>query len=257
MWYSIKSYLLFLLKSNNQHGIHSPFVYNLITQCFYDKTQYLEYKTLEQFRKSLLQHQGIIEITDFGEGSRVFSTNHRKVAAIAKNAGISKKRQQLLFRITRYFKSKNILELGTSIGLATTALALANQKTNIITIEGCKNTSAIAQEFFNKYHLHNIQLVNRTFEYFFKQKKNIKYDLVYIDGNHNKDKTLFYFNQLLPHTTNDSLFILDDIYWSKTMTEAWKTICQHPQVTVSIDCFYWGIIFFRKEQQKQHFTIRL
>jgi hypothetical protein len=40
------------------------------------------------------------------------------------------------------------------------------------------------------------------------------------------------------------------------MTEAWETIKKHPQVTVTIDTFYWGIVFFRKAQAKEHFTIR-
>ena len=56
---------------------------------------------------------------------------------------------------------------------------------------------------------------------------------------------------------NDSVLIFDDIYWSPAMTEAWSQIIQHPKVTVSIDTFYWGLLFFRKEQEKQHFIIRV
>jgi hypothetical protein len=44
---------------------------------------------------------------------------------------------------------------------------------------------------------------------------------------------------------------------SKSMTEAWDIIKQHPQVTVTIDTFFWGVVFFRKEQLKEHFVIRL
>ena len=83
------------------------------------------------------------------------------------------------------------------------------------------------------------------------------YDLIFFDGNHNKEATLKYFNQLLPKAHNNSIFIFDDIYWSKGMTEAWEEIKQHEKVTVSIDTFFWGIIFFRKEQAKEHFTIRV
>ncbi len=54
-----------------------------------------------------------------------------------------------------------------------------------------------------------------------------------------------------------SVFIFDDIYWSKPMSEAWAIIINHPKVTVSIDTFYWGIVFFRKEQVKEHFTVRV
>jgi len=83
------------------------------------------------------------------------------------------------------------------------------------------------------------------------------FDLIYIDGNHQKEATINYFHSLLKYTNNDSLIIFDDIHWSKGMTEAWETIVQDTNVTLSIDTFYWGFVFFRKEQEKQHFTIRL
>ena len=41
------------------------------------------------------------------------------------------------------------------------------------------------------------------------------------------------------------------------MTEAWEIIKNHPKVTVTINTFYWGIVCFRKEQIKEHFTIRM
>lgn len=257
MWYQIKSYLNFLLKSSNQHGVHSPFVYDLITQCFYDQKNHSGYQKIKTFRDKLFKNTNHIEITDFGAGSRVFKTNNRKIAAIAKNAGIPYKRQKLLYRITTYFKPKTVLELGTSLGLGTAAIAFAESSQNITTVEGCKNTAQIAEMMFKKYHLNYIDLQKATFEDFFKSNTSEKYNLVYIDGNHDKKNTLQYFNFLLERINEDSVLIFDDIYWSKEMTDAWKQIIQYPKVTVSIDTFYWGFVFFRKEQQKQHFTIRL
>ena len=81
--------------------------------------------------------------------------------------------------------------------------------------------------------------------------------MIYFDGNHQKEATLQYFNQLLKTAHNDSVFIFDDIHWSKEMTEAWETIKNHPKVTVTIDTFFWGFVFFRKEQVKEHFIVRL
>ena len=115
-------------------------MFNLVTKCFYDKKQYPEYAILKNFRKSLLQNKNTIEVTDFGAGSRVFKSNTRQIAKIAKTAGITPKRAELLFRITKYFQPESILEIGTSLGLATSALALGNPKAKITTLEGCKNT---------------------------------------------------------------------------------------------------------------------
>jgi hypothetical protein len=41
------------------------------------------------------------------------------------------------------------------------------------------------------------------------------------------------------------------------MEKAWDEIKKQEEVTLTIDLFYIGIVFFRKEnKQKQHFTIR-
>lgn len=134
----IKSYLKFLFHSKNEHGVHSPFVFDLVTKCFYDATRYPEYQVLESYRKSLLENKNTIDVTDFGAGSRVFKSNTREISKIAQNAGITSKNAELLFRIVRYFQPKSILEIGTSLGLATSALSLGNKNAQIITLEGCQ-----------------------------------------------------------------------------------------------------------------------
>lgn len=258
MFFEIKSYINFLLKSQNQHGLHSPFVYSLVTECFYDKTSYEEYNLIKIYRNDLLRNKNEIEITDFGAGSRVFKSNLRPVFSIAKNSGITLHRAKLLFRICNYLNIEKALELGTSLGIASAAIA-ANKKTQLITMEGCPEITKIAQQQFDKYQLRNIQLQNIEFDKGIEKvlQKSSKFDLIYFDGNHQKDATLKYFEQLLPLAHNDSVFIFDDIHWSAGMEEAWEEIKNHPEVRVTIDTYQWGLVFFRKEQAKQDFRIRL
>ncbi|RZJ63286.1 MAG: class I SAM-dependent methyltransferase [Flavobacterium sp.] len=256
MFFALKSYFNFLLKSTNQHGVHSPFVFDLVTKCFYDKTEFPEYKILKKYRKSLLSNHETIEVTDFGAGSRIFKSNIRKVSDIAKTAGISKKRAELLFRVMKYFKPKNVLEIGTSLGLATSALAVGNENSEITSLEGCAQTSNVAQKNLHDFKLKNVRTIVSEFETGLLEFRLSTFDLIYFDGNHQKDATLRYFDLLLPTTTNDSVWIFDDIHWSEQMTEAWEIIKQNPKVTVTIDTFQWGFVFFRKEQEKENFTIR-
>jgi len=256
MLYSVVAYLKFLLSSTNQHGIHSPFVYDLVTKCFYNTKKYQEYFVLNAYRNSLLKSDETLLVTDFGAGSKVFKKNLRKVKDIAKHAGISRKRQQLLFRLSHYFSIKSSLELGTSLGLATIALAV-NKNNTINTIEGCENTAKVAKKKLDAIGINSVQIHVGDFEKILQKFTNTTFDIVFVDGNHNKESTLTYFELLLPLAHNDTLFIFDDIYWSKGMTEAWKEILRHPKVTVSIDTFYWGLVFFRKEQKKETFTVRL
>ncbi len=254
----IKSYLNFLWNSKNQHGVHSPYVFDLVTKCFYDKKNYPEYSILKNYRNSLLQNKNTIEVTDFGAGSRVFKSNTRAINQIAKNAGISPKRAKLLFRIVNYFQPNTILEIGTSLGLATSALSLGSKNAKVITLEGCPNTMTIAKNQCELQNLNNIEFINTKFEdYLSNCQLNTEHcQLIYFDGNHSKKATLDYFELLVPTITNDSVWIFDDIHWSKDMEEAWQTIKNHPKITVTIDTFQWGIVFFRTEQEKEHFVIR-
>lgn len=259
MLFQIKSYLKFLWHSKNEHAVHSPFVFTLITKCFYDRKSKPEYSILKDHRNSLLKNQNTIEVTDFGAGSRVFKSNTRQISQIAKTAGISPKRAKLLFRITNYFQPENILEIGTSLGLATSALALGNPKAKITTLEGCPETAKIAQLQLQKFNINNVKSVVTEFSTYFKTQnpQPTTYNLIYFDGNHSKTATLAYFELLLPTITNDSVWIFDDIHWSQGMEEAWEEIKKHPKVTVTIDTFQWGLVFFRREQPKEHFVIRV
>jgi predicted O-methyltransferase YrrM len=254
----IKSYLNFLWNSKNEHGVHSPFVFDLVTKCFYDKKSYPEYQSLNEYRKFLLNNKTSIEITDFGAGSRVFKSNTRAINQIAKNAGISPKRAELLFRIVNYFQPESILEIGTSLGLATSALSLGSKNAKVITLEGCPNTINQCQLQLHKFNINNVECINTKFEDYLKtyNLKPTTHNLIYFDGNHSKKATLEYFELLLPSITNDSVWIFDDIHWSKDMEEAWEIIKNHPKVKVTIDTFQWGIVFFRTEQEKEHFVIR-
>ncbi|SHH38162.1 O-methyltransferase [Winogradskyella jejuensis] len=251
------SYVKFLINSTNQHGVHSPFIYDFVIKCLYDKTNYEAYSHLKTYRNQLLQSKQTLNITDFGAGSKVMNSKKRSVSKMAKNSSSSLKDSKLLYRIANYFKFKNTLELGTSLGVGTQALALGHSNNKITTIEGCPETFKFTKQQFEALNLSNIRTINSDFKTAISQLKEDTFDCIFFDGHHNKAATLEYFNLLISKAHNDSLFIFDDIYWSKDMTEAWKDIVNDNRVTASIDTFNLGFAFFRKEQPKQHFRIRL
>ena len=259
MLFHIKSYLKFLWYSKNEHAVHSPFVFSLITKCFYDQKSKPEYSILKKYRKSLLENKNSIEVTDFGAGSKVFKSNTRVISKIAKTAGITEKRAELLLRISTYFQPEHILEIGTSLGLATAALSLGNKNSKITTLEGCENTMTVAINQLQTINCNNVQFSVTEFSAYLENSiiKSKLFNLIYFDGNHSKKATLEYFELLLPTITNETLWIFDDIHWSAEMEQAWKIIQQHPKVTVTIDTFQWGFVFFRREQPKEHFIIRV
>ncbi len=258
MFHIVRTYLKFIYASKNEHGVHSPFVFSLVTKCFYDQKNYPAYLILKKYRNVLLQNKNTVDVTDFGAGSKVFKSNTRSIAKIAKTAGINPKRADLLYRIVNYFQPQRILEIGTSLGLATSALSLGNDNATITTLEGCPKTLAIARKQFENFGLNNIKPIAAEFSNFLEnQIENCDWNLIYFDGNHSKKATLDYFELLLPTSSNETIWIFDDIHWSADMEEAWEVIKNHPSVTVTIDTFQWGLVFFRKEQPKEHFVIRL
>lgn len=255
-----KKYLKYYGTASNGkgHGMHSPFVYTFIEKVLNDKTKYEAYEKIEAVRKSLLQNKHEIKVEDFGAGSTVIKTKQRIVKDIAASSLKPKKFSQLLHRIVQFYNHQNIVELGTSLGITTAYLAAAN-KANVTTMEGSKNIATIAASNFEKLQLKNINLVVGEFEKTlnpYVQKTEV-IDLAFVDGNHRKEPTVQYFEALLPKLHNDSFLIFDDIHWSKEMEEAWEIIKNNDVVTMSIDLFFIGIVFFKKDFKiKQHFSIR-
>jgi predicted O-methyltransferase YrrM len=248
----------FTASNGKGHGVHSPFVFDFIEKILNDKTNYPSYEKIELVRKELLQNENIIKVEDFGAGSTVNKTNNRVVKNIAASSLKPKKFSQLLFRIVRFYGYKNILELGTSLGITTSYLA-ASENTSVTTIEGSPTIATIAQQSFDKLALQNINMVVGAFEKTLLPvlQKNKYFDLVFIDGNHRKIPTIQYFKSLLNHIQPNTCIIFDDIHWSKEMEEAWEIIKMHEAVTLSIDLFFIGLIYVTKDFKiKQHFTIR-
>ncbi|WP_299363347.1 O-methyltransferase [Winogradskyella sp.] len=255
--YQLKSYIRFLLNSTNQHGVHSPFIYYFITKCLYDKASYSAYNKLKAYRNTLISSNDSLDITDLGEGSKVLGSKTRKVNKMVKVSSSSMKEARLLFKVVQYFNCKSILELGTSLGMGTYAMALANEFSNVTSIEGCANTSDYTKHNFKKLKINHITFLKGDFATTISTLKQSSFDCIYFDGHHNKDATIKYFEALLPKANNNAVFIFDDIYWSKGMTEAWQYIKAHEAVTVTVDIFQLGFVFFRKEQAREHFKIRV
>ena len=256
-----KKYIRYYQKASNGkgHGMHSPFVYDFIIHVLNDTTQYECYQLIEPLRKELLVNSKEIEVEDFGAGSAIIPFKKRKIKSIAASSLKRKKFAQLLFRIARYYHSKTIIELGTSLGITTSYLALADRENIIYTMEGSKNIAAQANENFKKNTLSNIQLIIGNFDNTIPDliNKLTTVDLLFVDGNHRLKPTLDYFEAFLKKSADHSIFIFDDIHWSEEMEAAWEVIKQHESVTLTIDLFFIGLVFFSKDfKVKQNFAIR-
>jgi predicted O-methyltransferase YrrM len=241
------------------HGIHSPFVFGFVTKVLNDDRHFYAYNSIENLRRLMLSDPRQVVIEDMGAGSRVEKTRTRKVKDIASSSLKPKKYGQLLFRMVEQYSPGTILELGTSLGITTAYLATAEKKANIITMEGAAAVADLAEENFRKLQLDNIRMIRGNFDDTLQSTiaDAGKIDLAFIDGNHRYEPTLRYYHELLPALHEYSILVFDDIHWSKEMEQVWNEIRQQPDITLTIDLFFIGLVFFRKENKvKQHFTIR-
>lgn len=254
----ISDYLKHRLTAKSRHGTHSPFVYQLTDEVIYDFNSKSDYKSVEAQRKKLFNDDSLLTVTDLGAGSHLNKNRVKQVRQIAKNALKSPRLAQLIYRLAKENHPKNIIELGTCLGITTAYLSKACPDAEIITIEGCPETAKVAYRNFQDLDLDNVELQVGNFDILLPQvaAKEGQLDFVYIDGNHRKEATLNYFNWCLPKVHENSLIIFDDIYWSKGMKEAWQEIKDHPEVTVTIDLFWIGLVYFRKGQAKEHFKLK-
>lgn len=252
----VLDYLKYFARAKNAHGIHSPFVFDLYTNVFKKNFQNSDFLAIETLRNSLREDHREIQITDFGAGSKTNDSLKRTVSDISTKSLKTKFWGQFFCRIIQHYNYKQVLELGTSLGITTSYLA--KTKANVSTLEGCENTLAVAKENFGKLNLENIKTISGnidlTLPEFLKQSDSL--DFVLFDANHRHEPTIRYFNLCYEKAHENSVFIMDDIYWSEEMKQAWNEIKEDHRVTITVDLFQVGLVFFRKGKQKQDFVLR-
>ena len=253
----IKAYLKYRKNGLNEHGLHSPFVFEFYNEII-KKAKSFDDSDIQSLRKSLLKDKRELTITDLGAGSKKNPKNNPTVAQLTKNAAISRKYGKLLGRLIDHYKLETCLELGTSVGIGTLYLSKNKHVNKTVTIEGCEEIYKVAKENFEQLGLSNIYQIQGEFsdsiELAVKELDRI--DLIYIDGNHAYQPTMDYFERLLEYAHNDTFIIFDDIHWSEEMEKAWGEICASPKINLSIELFRMGIVVKRSEQAKQHFILK-
>ena len=256
----LKKYISYWFHASNGkgHGVHSPFVFDFITSVLHGQQQHPDIKKIESLRKALRKNDEKIEVVDFGAGSTTHAHSQRAVSQIARTALKSPKYAQLLYRMAAHYQCKNVMELGTSLGLTTSYLALSGAE-KVVSFEGSPSISALAQQHFDSLNINNIDIiegnVDLTLPNYLESSPQI--DLAFIDANHRAEPTIAYFNHLLKHAHEQTIFVFDDIHWSSDMETAWRQIQSHEKVTMTIDLFFFGIVLIKKDfKEPQHFRIR-
>ena len=244
----------FTARNTRGFGVHSPFLFRFTRFVLCEKHSYYIFRKIEALRSKLKNDKRVLEIKDVGTGL----DRNASIQSIARKSLKSAKYGQLLFRIANYFKARNILELGTSLGVTTAYLATNTIEINCVSLEGCPQIAAVANENLHKFGIANVEIIVGNIDDTLPKALSQfdKLDLIFIDANHKSESVLNYFNLCLSRIHNESIVVVDDIYWSKDMEFAWNQIKNHSHVTSTIDLFQVGIVFFNTDLHINHYKMR-
>jgi len=253
--FRVQSYLNYWLRCVDKHSLHSPFFYDFYTKVITSNTKEVN-QLAETLRQKLLDNQQTISFTDMGmyKGKKVVTSVHH----IAKKSVSHKKFSEIYLKAIQYFSAKQIVELGTSLGINSLYLSYEN-KTTLHTFEGVAEIAGIARDTFSFAEKTNINLIEGDIQFTLPQfvQKGKKVDFVFIDANHQKEPCLRYFEQLLSISHSKTVFVLDDIHHNPSMKEAWETIKRHPLVYGSADLYRCGFVFLDSSINRQHWQLEV
>ncbi|MDO8992418.1 O-methyltransferase [Daejeonella sp.] len=241
------SFLKHQFKAKTRHGVHSPFVYRLLDEVIYDFRAKTVYQEIEQLRNDLEQNKRCIG-----------NAEPAAVSHLAMKVSKPAKLVQLLYRLVADLKPGTIIELGTSLGITTAYLAKAAPEARLVSIMENSEALSITEKNLKTLNIRNVELLSGNSDDLLpKLLEGIpELDFILIDGNHSKVSILNYFKCCLPKMSNHSMMVFKDIYQNREMKSAWQEIKSHPEVSVTIDLFWIGLVFVRRAQRKEDFFIR-
>lgn len=251
----VSRYITYYLASKTLKSIQSPTISALISGTLEDDRNYYAFRELEAMRADMLRRDDLIKIVDLGAGSRVSNNTQKSIAQIAKTSLSTAKKAQFLFRLVKYMQPNHILELGTSLGLSALYMHKGCSSAKLTTIEGSPEIAHVAKHYFD-IEKADISLINSSFDDALNSPalSDNKYEIIYLDGNHTQEATLRYVDMLYGNLSEDSVVVLDDIYWSSGMTKAWKQLKVDKRFNFAIDLYDYGLLI-KKAAEEGHKSV--
>jgi predicted O-methyltransferase YrrM len=211
-------------------------VYGLITKVIEERCPYYRFSDIELLRRQLLFRE--------------------ETAGAAARESIRPKQGALLFRLTNHFRSENILQIGASTGLSTLYLTSYRQGVKCVALEKNPECAGAARRLYEKAARTPIDL--RVGDYqailpgILREMKTV--DFVFFNTcREASNASLFY--TCAEYAQSDTVFVFDGIKRNCSMRELWKMICAHPGVTVTLDLYSMGIVFFNEKLHKRNYNV--
>ena len=225
------------LRYRKGYGVHSPYIYNLITKVIEEKTLYYVFEDIENFRKELLSKEGPIATLTAQETQ-------------PKNYGA------LLFRLVNFLKCRTILQIGSSVGVMSLYLAFPLRRgCNCYFLEERTGLLNPALTFAENHSLINFHPLEGAYAGSLQRLKTEinSFDFIFINMQGASEKTREMLHLTESFISSDTVMVIDKIRKNKAMRKLWKEIKIRQDVRLTIDLLSLGLIFFNTQLHKQHY----
>ncbi len=254
-FHAFRAYFYYWLLQEDRHAVQSPLVFDIYDGLFKNsKLSVNNDLDLEIIRIKLLGDYQILNIEDFGAGSKKLKSPKRITSNITRHSTTGRRFSQLYQYFCRMTPARQVIELGTCVGINTLYLSRAVKGT-LYTFEGSEALYRKAQEYSKpaniKYIYGNIK---QTLPNLLQHIDQV--DFALIDATHTYEATLSYFETILPYIKSSGILAVGDIHWSQEMEAAWKEIRNHPSVSISMDFYECGILLIKEGVPKNHYVLR-
>ena len=149
-----------------------------------------------------------------------------------------------------YLEPESVVSFGTLSALNTTALALGNLQTKVYL-----DHSADFLETMNSMGVVNVNLLRRD-KPEPEQLERLSLDYVFFGLNDFGEDTWNKLEEAYAQANEETVLIFEGIHHSGRTEEAWEAIIADEDVTLSMDLYSVGIVFFREGIEKQDFVLK-
>lgn len=216
----IATRLLYKVRHHKGHGVHSPFVFDLINNVIEEKRSYYSYQEIQSF---------------------LDQNNTQKLSL--------KKEDLLSFRLVNYFGAHKILEIGAGNGVNTLCLAAPSSKIECLSIETDDTKRNNLGEIYKLFE-------NRiTLAKSFSDIPDQKFDCIYLDLNNYNDLSEEQLMALVTNCHEKSFIVIKGIRRNKKQNQLWKCLKSNERRTAELDLFNTGILFFDKQLYRWKYQI--
>ena len=232
------------------HGIHSPFLFRLITEVVENKRKLPEYKIFKDLKENamtILEDSSEISLSAVYHQFNLPPANphrlYRKVEMPLRYA-------KVVFRLLREFKPFSVINYGPTLGANLALLAMANKESLVYQYINDTAYEQISNDLLKYLTITNVR--------FFNESSVPSDDPAFLIINYPYNPAVSHevVQKRLDLQGDDDVMIIRGIHESKAMEAIWKETIASESVRVSLDLFEIGIALFRKGLQKENFIQR-